>query len=159
MNIFVLDLDPAKAAAAHCDKHVTKMCLEYAQLLCTAAHVLGVGDDKLYRKTHVNHPCAVWTRAAEANIWWLAQLLWELGAEHERRYGTTHKSVDVGVTATANLLRVKYHDRNQTPFALAMPDQYKNKNVVKAYRAYYLGEKQAIARWAHGATPRWWKRS
>ena len=36
MNIFVLDLDPQKAAEYHCNKHVVKMILESAQMLCTA---------------------------------------------------------------------------------------------------------------------------
>ena len=36
MNIFVLHEDPITAAKHHCDKHVVKMILESAQLLCTA---------------------------------------------------------------------------------------------------------------------------
>ena len=40
MNIFVLDLDPVKAAEYHCDKHVVKMILESSQLLCGAFHNL-----------------------------------------------------------------------------------------------------------------------
>ena len=38
MNIFYLDHDVQKCAEMHCDKHVVKMILEYAQLLCTAHH-------------------------------------------------------------------------------------------------------------------------
>ena len=40
MNIFYLDRDPNIAAQQHCDKHVVKMILESAQLLCTAHRVL-----------------------------------------------------------------------------------------------------------------------
>ena len=40
MNIFMLDRDPRVAANMHCDKHVVKMILETAQLLCTAHRVL-----------------------------------------------------------------------------------------------------------------------
>jgi hypothetical protein len=36
MNIFLLDLDPRRAAQAHADKHVVKMLLEACQLLYTA---------------------------------------------------------------------------------------------------------------------------
>jgi hypothetical protein len=36
MNIFLLDLNPVKAAQAHADKHVVKMLLEACQLLYTA---------------------------------------------------------------------------------------------------------------------------
>ena len=39
MNIFVLDNDPKKCAEAHCNKHVVKMILEHAQLMCTAHHL------------------------------------------------------------------------------------------------------------------------
>lgn len=40
MNIFLLDLDPTKAAQAHVDKHVVKMILEACQLLYTAHWVI-----------------------------------------------------------------------------------------------------------------------
>jgi len=35
MNIFVLDISPKKAAEYHLDKHVVKMNVEYAQIMCT----------------------------------------------------------------------------------------------------------------------------
>ena len=35
MNVFYLDADPVKAAEYHCDKHVVKMIVEYAQILFT----------------------------------------------------------------------------------------------------------------------------
>jgi len=41
MNIFFLDFDVKKCAEYHCDKHVVKMILETAQLLCSAHHVTG----------------------------------------------------------------------------------------------------------------------
>ena len=39
MNIFYLHKDPVKAAQVQYDKHVVKMILESAQMLCTAHHV------------------------------------------------------------------------------------------------------------------------
>ena len=44
MNLFYLDEDMDKCAEYHVDKHIVKMPLEAAQLLCTAIwvdHVLG----------------------------------------------------------------------------------------------------------------------
>ena len=38
MNIFYLDSDPVKAAQIQYNKHVVKMILESAQMLCTAHH-------------------------------------------------------------------------------------------------------------------------
>lgn len=40
MNIFALDRVPGRAAQMHCDKHVVKMLVEYAQLLSTAHRML-----------------------------------------------------------------------------------------------------------------------
>ena len=44
MNIFYLSTDPTKAAQMMYNKHVVKMILESAQLLCTA-HVISDGPD------------------------------------------------------------------------------------------------------------------
>jgi hypothetical protein len=41
MNIFFLDFDTEKCAKYHCDKHVVKMILETAQLLCGVHWVIG----------------------------------------------------------------------------------------------------------------------
>ena len=40
MNIFYLDKNPNTAAKMMCDKHIIKMILESAQMLCTAKRVL-----------------------------------------------------------------------------------------------------------------------
>ena len=54
MNIFELDRDPAICAEMHCDKHIVKMPIEYAQLLSTAHRVLDgteyIGETKTGRK-------------------------------------------------------------------------------------------------------------
>ena len=55
MNIFYLSHDPEEAAQYQYNKHVVKMILESAQLLCTAHRELG-NDDVPYKSTHKNHP-------------------------------------------------------------------------------------------------------
>ena len=40
MNVFYVDKHPVKAAEQMCDKHIVKMILESAQLLCTSHRVL-----------------------------------------------------------------------------------------------------------------------
>ena len=52
MNIFALDTDPVIAAQSHCDKHVVKMIIEYAQLMSTAHRVL---DGALYQDKTANN--------------------------------------------------------------------------------------------------------
>ena len=47
MNIFIVDTDPVVAAQSLHDRHVVKMCIETAQLLCTVAHQHGLAAIRL----------------------------------------------------------------------------------------------------------------
>ena len=62
MNIFYLDKCPYKAAEVQYNKHVVKMILESAQMLCTAHHHYNNGDNVPYKKAHYNHPSTKWCR-------------------------------------------------------------------------------------------------
>jgi hypothetical protein len=154
MNIFVLDRNPEKAAADHCDKHVVKMVLESGQLLATAHH-LSKPRKALppIKATHANHPCAIWVRSSLANYRWLARLATALAREYTRRYGRIHSWQEHIEWLAAHEPRLP--DIGLTPFAQAMPEHYRNKNAVRAYRAYYRGEKVSFARWKT-RPPRWW---
>lgn len=158
MNIFVLDTDPYIAAQQHCDKHVVKMILETAQLLCTAHRILD-GDDNvdpvLYRTTHKNHPSAIWVRESNNNYNWAWCLFDGLCKEYTRRYGKVH------MTETKLLKKLYRPPRNipiyyKTPQPQCMPDEYKCNNVVEAYRNYYRGAKATFATWKNASTPEWW---
>jgi len=57
MNIFYLDKNTTKCAHYHNDKHVVKMILETAQLLCGAHWV--TGGEAPYKLSHSNHPSSI----------------------------------------------------------------------------------------------------
>jgi arylsulfatase A-like enzyme len=146
MNIFVLDLDPKKCAQYHCDKHVVKMIVETAQLLSTAHHVNGVNlalEGMLYKKTHVNHPCAIWARKSLENYLWLSRLGLELIDEYRIRYGKWHKTFDLMVLLS-DYIPMYFQDKYITQRPLCMPDKYKQSDPVFAYRDYYKNEKRSI---------------
>ena len=71
MNIFYLDEDPFEAARLQYNKHVVKMILESAQMLCTAHHHYESSVDIPYKKAHYNHPSTKWTRENASNYSWL----------------------------------------------------------------------------------------
>ena len=106
LNIFVLHKNPQLAAQYQCDKHVVKMILETAQLLCSP-YVPGVAP---YRRTHYNHPCAKWTRESQSNYFWLGIHGLALADEYTYRYGKIHKSVDVikWCLARGSFISMKY---------------------------------------------------
>lgn len=143
MNIFVLDLDPIKAAQYQADKHIVKMTLESAQLLCAPFDV-GVAP---YKRTHYNHPCAKWVREDANNYTWLLEHAWALAKEYLFRYTKIHQCTSVIDWCYAHMHQLNLPSVTRTPFAQAMPDIYKNPDPVVAYRSYYIGEKHKIVRW------------
>jgi hypothetical protein len=148
MNIFFLAFNARLAAEYHCDKHVVKMILETAQLLYTAHWVLTGGENlpaDAYRKTHANHPSAIWARESLANYTWLADLGWWLCKEYQYRYGEhkVHKTEHHIVWLRSNPPH-GFHCEGTTLIRLAMPDEYKQRNPVEAYRAYYIENKLKV---------------
>jgi hypothetical protein len=169
MNIFVLSQNPREAAEQHADKHVIKMILEAVQMLYTAHWVLfypQLLDQKSpvavskaqkelsppplllnapkqgYRPVHIHHPCTRWVRESIANYFWLCQLAIALAQEHLYRWETTKPH-----SCRAHAIWLYTHPPQllprapQTPFALAMPDEYKSDDAVESYRRFYCTSK------------------
>jgi hypothetical protein len=154
MNIFFLDYDVKKCAKDHCDKHVVKMILETAQLLCGVHHATEQKTPNIpYKLSHKNHPCAIWTRESLSNYLYLCELGLELCKEYTYRYGKRHKSQDVIEWCITNKLNII--DKGFTEPPKAMPDEYKVVDVVESYRNYYRGAKSGFAVWKNRVKPNW----
>ena len=173
MNLFILSIDPARAAEQMMDKHVNKILLEAVQMLCTAMRVLEPElcesvATTLYKLAHKNHPVTIWCRTSRANFIWTLDLVDALHEEWKYRYGhpetKIHKSYKVAQILRANIPAddkfLSSESRGITPFALAMPDEYKDPegDAVKSYQAYYMSpEKRRIASWTkRRSAPAWW---
>jgi hypothetical protein len=164
MNIFFLDYDVEKCAQYHVDKHVVKMILETAQLLCGVHHMSLLQPYKLptstlevpYKLSHKNHPCSIWARESLTNYLYLCELGLELSKEYTYRYGKRHKSQDVIEWCVTNLPNIP--DIGFTTPAKAMPDEYKVECVVESYRNYYIGEKSDLAVWKNRKKPDWFEK-
>ena len=115
MNIFYLSENAQECAQMHLSKHVTKMCIEYPQLMSTAHRVLDgyeeiekryvhgsmparyrntkvwrlndARDATIYKATHINHPSAIWCRENKENYKWLYDMWVCLCDEYTYRYG------------------------------------------------------------------------
>lgn len=136
MNIFILDTNLEKNAQYYCDKHISKMILESAQLLCTVAQLKG--EVAPYKLTHQNHPCTKWLMESGANWDLLVDLVTELNKEYKLRYGhsSNHKSFDV----VLGLVKPKYVNNNFSGMFSTVTDDVRRLNIidtVKAYRKYY----------------------
>ena len=161
MNIFILDYDPRKSIQYHMDAHVRKMAIEYVQILSTALRT-GLPDspdlENLYKSTHIHHPCVKWATESWANWRWLVIYAGLLHDEYFFRFGKQHASRKVlnwCYCIYANTMEGWGDDA--TKFPQAMPNQYKTKSTVAAYRAYYIGEKQHLAKWTGRPIPEWFE--
>ena len=117
MNIFYLHKDPIVAAEMSCDKHVVKMILESAQLLCTC-HRVQDGTEYygktangrkikrwkhpnpnlepiLYKAGWVKHPSTIWLFESAYNYMWLYKHMMALNDEYKKRYNHTKDHVAI----------------------------------------------------------------
>lgn len=149
MNIFKLDESPVVSAKYACDKHVVKMILESAQMLC-AVHPEGTAP---YKRSFYNHPCTKWVRESAKNYEWLLMHAYALCDEYTRRYGKVHKTQAVIDWCDDN--RLELPDIGLTKQPTCMPDYCKTESVVESYRKYYINEKAKFAKWKDGNIPSW----
>ena len=164
MNIFVLDKDPVVAARMHCDKHIPKMCVEAAQMMASALRRHGATDEQMpltkkgtpYKGGYHHHPCTVWAGDTRANFEWLSHHALGLLSEYTKRFNKTHACYEPILNMRLLAYLVEPLTLSITPFALAMPDEYRDDDVVKAYRAYY--HSKTFAKWEKGTpAPDWWQ--
>ena len=159
MNIFFLDKFPVKSAEYLCDKHVPKMLLESAQMLSTAVHQHqgDINPDSLYKKAYPNHPMTKWVGFNRDCFRWALENAVFISQEYTKRFKKLHKSSRV----INNIYDNNYIDDIPDGFfkepPQCMPDEYKDKDYVVAYRRYYVGEKKYFAKWEKGRSqPEWW---
>ena len=149
MNIFKLDESPVVSAKYACDKHVVKMILESAQMLCS---VQPEGTAP-YKRSFYNHPCTKWVRASARNYEWLLLHAYALCDEYTRRYDKVHKTEQVIEWCDNN--RPELPNVEMTKQPTCMPDYCKTESVVGSYRKYYINEKVKFAKWKDGNIPSW----
>lgn len=179
MNIFFLHEDTKLSAQYHCDKHQSKMIIEYAQLLSTAHRYLDGTEyidsssgrrirrwklndgreDVLYKATHLNHPSAVWARESVNNYYYLYNLYHDLCDEFTYRYNKDHKTMELRealVVAPKNI-----PDVPMTPVKCAITNLERKPVVplaeaVEVYRTFYQTKQDRFAmKWSKRPTPEW----
>lgn len=138
-----------------CDKHIPKMCVESAQLLCAALRLEGVVDQRLYKLSHAHNPLVKWVRKSSSNYEWLLVHLITLLDEYSYRYSNKTHATSRLVSLLEFYIAV-IPPGPQTPFVQCMPAEFKQDNTVEAYRAYY--HSKSFAKWNKTRqAPIWWK--
>lgn len=116
-----------------------------------------------FNKAHYNHPCTVWARQSVDNTLYMVELTQQLEKEWRMRYGHAadkrHKSVE-------RMEQLLEHDvykqwathvgrKGLTPFAKAVPDDWKKLDTISAYRQTYRNEKASLRKYTNQQAPAW----
>ena len=179
MNIFVLDSNPLKAAAAMDCVRVPKMVVESAQMMASALRRWGATDEQMpiaktsgkpYRGGYKHHPCTIWAGDTRDNFKWLARHAQALLREYSNRFDKIH-----ACHGPIHIMSCKDYiipEGGLTAFALAMPDEYRPEPVdgeivyhaypkfaIEAYRAYYHSKVHSAGgvHYRHTNPPDWWR--
>lgn len=172
MNIFVLDRDPTVAAAMHCDKHVIKMSIEYAQILSTVHHRWSTPQiSMLYKATHKNHPATRWAGDHLNHYDWLYALACATWDEYTYRYGKVHASSRLRDALSQRPVIIHpwvTHDQStysvsvplSVPPPQCMPSIFKThggtwEETIASYHRYYREVKYSFASWKIRPIPEW----
>ena len=149
MNIFVLDKDVNNCAKYLCDIHLNKMVVEHTQMLtnCYSKESLLTGpktqSGNIRKYSHYNHPASIWTRQTLGNFKWLWNYTEAMIDERMIRGFSDHfcKVFTDWVYDRKPDNIVNIDSEELTPFYLAVPEQYKQKDPVESYRQYYINDK------------------
>lgn len=164
MNIFVLDENPVKSAQAMDCVRVPKMVTESAQMMASALRRWGATDEQMpltksgspYKGGYHHHPCTIFAGDTRANFKWLAHHAEALLDEYYHRFGKVHACHNPIYQMSSMSKMIPEGDL--MPFAQAMPDEYKDDDAVKAYRAYYHSKMHSAGgvHYRHTSPPDWW---
>lgn len=158
MNIFYLSEDPEQAAKWHCDKHINKMVIEYAQILSTAAWKNDFHDpDRMYKPVpKINPKVHNWAAKTGDNMIWLLKLARATADEFEYRYGHTHASYEK-VISKFDMTEIRAPDSGFEEPPLCMGDSYKAEgDAIKSYRRFYIHGKDWSMSWFNRDKPPWY---
>ena len=161
MNRFLINYSPELCARDMCDKHVVKMPLEEAQMLCTTVrlHAPEYAEEAgLYRAVHQKHPCTIWAGQTRANYLYSLDMFREMCREYTYRYGKVHASwrlYDALVDAAQYV-----PDGNITPHPECFSEHTDLKSgrpwPIQSYRKFYMTKQKRFKMvWTKRDMPEW----
>lgn len=161
MNIFGIDTDTTSCATYHTDRHIVKMPLETAQMVSFVYYHKDLWDGEVpnllmgFSAGHDKHPCSLWLRENLVNFLWTCEFGIKLIEEYRYRYDSQkHERCKMifewSLDNLPNLPVAEF-----TPFAKAMPEEYKVDCSIESYRNYYRLGKSELHQWSKRSKPEW----
>jgi len=161
VNRFIIADTPQEIAQALCDKHVVKMPLEEAQMLCTVVRRYDPDfADKhgLYKTAHAKHPCTLWAGETRANYNFAFRLWNHMCLEYTHRYGRQHASERFIDALRDGIMCVPEGDLTPHPECFSEYTHLKSGDFwpVDSYRKFYHTKQHRFdMRWRKRNKPTW----
>lgn len=138
MNIFVLDENPAKAAAMLCDCHVRKMCMETSQILSAVMLRRGLAlSPEMPKPQSLNHPVIVAADADSDGLDWVLNYNFEIHRQFSIRFGKPHIYAVLAMDYVSSLWSGAYPGDCSRLAMCCGGMQHCGLGIVEAYRMYY----------------------
>ena len=161
MNIFGIDTDTTSCATYHTDRHIVKMPLETAQMVSFVYYHKDLWDGEVpnllmnFSAGHDKHPCSLWLRENLVNFLWTCEFGIKLIEEYRFRYDSQkhERCKMIFEWSLDNLPNLPVGEF--TPFAKAMPEEYKVDCSIESYRNYYKLGKSELHQWTKRNKPEW----
>ena len=164
MNRFIINHSPDLIARDLCDKHVVKMPLEEAQMLCTTVrlHAPEFAEEAgLYRVVHQKHPCTLWAGRTRDNYMYSLLMFKHMSDEYTHRYGKVHASMRHYATLKE---AAKYVPEGRTTFHPECFSEHTDlktgeKWPIESYRKFYMTKQHKFKMvWTKRPVPDWFVR-
>ena len=163
MNRFIINYSPDLIARDLCDKHVVKMPLEEAQMLCTVVRKYDpdfADRQNLYKAVHQKHPCTIWAGESRANYNY-AFTLWDyMCTEYRYRYGRTHASMRLFDALSDGIMCVPEGDLTPHPECFSEHTDLKSGKAwpLESYRKFYKTKQDRFKMvWTKRPVPYWFE--
>jgi len=144
MNIFILEgennkIDWKKSAESLDNLRIVKMILESTQMISTIYQQYDKKEG-LYKPTHLNHPCTQWVGQSFENFSLAIQHTHYMNEEFNRRFGKTHKSIEIIKSIQEQEFKHFFHSFSFTLPPLAMNEEFKSEDIIESYRDYFVSK-------------------
>ena len=161
MNRFIIEHHPDAIAKSLCDKHIVKMPLEEAQMLCTSLwhHAPEYAEEQgLYKPVHQKHPCTLWAMETQANYSFAYSLYTSMLCEYHHRYGKWHGAGKHSIALHRGIVHIPEGPLTPHPQCFSGHDDCKTDEdwPIVAYRAFYTVDKSGFARYNKGRDKPFW---
>lgn len=139
--MFMLDNDISKSASYTYDIHLRQQIVELTQVISNVRTYYKLENKIGFKYIFRDHPISIWARESLMNYLHIINYCRALQNElYYRGYINIHKCIKLinNISDNINFLKIKFPRIYKQQYPQFMPDVFKSKDSIFAYRCYYF---------------------